>query len=99
MCWYINAYERKKQSVHDIFYSITPDYPDVKLHFLKHERCLQVIWSSALPKNPRNCDDVARIFQRSDVMQLLGTTKDGHEFYNGAVESDDYSFCVFSSKT
>lgn len=32
-------------------------------------------------------------------MQLLGTTKDGHEFYNGAVESDDYSFCVFSSKT
>lgn len=33
----------KKQSVHDIFYSITPDYPDVKLNFLKHERCLQVI--------------------------------------------------------
>lgn len=60
----------KKQSVRDIFYSVMSKHPDVKLEFYKHERGLQMIRNSALPKNPLNCHDIAKIFERADIIYL-----------------------------
>lgn len=87
----------KKQAVRDIFYAVLSDYPDVKLDFYKCERGLQMIRSASLPKNPLNCDDISNLFEREDIMNILGRTKTGETFYNGTVEGDDYGFCAFSS--
>lgn len=89
----------KKQSVRDIFYSVVSKHPDVKLEFYSIERSLQIIRNSALPKNPTNCDEISNIFERDDIYKLLGTSKDDKPFFNGAVEGNGYSFCIFSSHT
>lgn len=91
-------FNEKKQSVRNIFYSVLSNYPNVKMDFYENERCLQLIRNSVLPKNPTTCDDIAKIFEREDIMKLLGTTKDGKAFYNGVFECEECSFCVFSSK-
>lgn len=87
----------KKQAVRDIFYSVLADYPDIKLDFFKCERGLQMIRSASLPKNPLNCNDVSKIFEREELLELLGTATTGETFYNGTLEGDDYGICVFSS--
>lgn len=87
----------KKKAVRDIFYSVLSEYPDVKIDFYKHERGLQMIRSDSLPKNPLNCNDISKMFERKDTIELLGTTKTGDIFYNGSMEGNDYGFCVFSS--
>lgn len=87
----------KKQAVRDIFYAVLSDYPDVKLDFFKYERGLQIIRSASLPKNPSSCDEISKIFQRKELVELLGTTRNGEIFYNGTMEGHDYGFCVFSS--
>lgn len=89
----------RKQSVRDIFYSVANNHPDFGINFYKVERSLQLIRSAALPKNPTNADEIAKMFQRNDIAKMLGTTKDGRPFYNGVFESDDFSFCVFSSQS
>lgn len=89
----------RKQSARDIFYSVANNYPNFKIKFFDVERGLQVLRSAALPKNPTNADEIAKMFQRDDIAKLLGTTKDGRPFYNGVFESDDFSFCVFSSES
>lgn len=89
----------RKQSFRDIFYSIVSKYPRVQLNFYTHERSLQTIRNNALPRNPKTANDISEIFGREDVMALLGTTKDDKPFYNGAFESQEFSFCMFSSPT
>lgn len=89
----------RKQSARDIFYSVLSNHPGVKIDFFKVERGLQLLRSAALPKNPANCDEIAEMFSREDIMKLIGTTKDGKVFYNGVFESNEYSFCVFSSES
>lgn len=88
----------KKQSVRDIFYSILSKYPDCNLSFAKHERSLQLIRSAALPNNPLLCDDVAKMFERQDVMQLVGTTKDGGAFLTVRLFSSSASIELFEKK-
>lgn len=91
----------RRQSVRDIFYAVLADHPHLKntfgQKFFKQERALQLIRNKSMPKNPKTADEIAKIFARSDVMSLLGNAKDGTVFYNGSVECEDFSFCVFSS--
>lgn len=89
----------KKQAVRDIFYSVMSEYPNVEIDFFKVERTLQSIRKATLQKNPASCDDIAKIFARDDIFKLIGTTKDGQQFYNGVFESDEFSYCVLSSPT
>lgn len=93
----------RRQSVRDIYFAVLADYPNLKKtlgeRFYKHERALQLIRNKALPENPQSADDIAKVFAREDVMNLLGKAKDGTVFYNGAVECEDFSFCVFSSES
>lgn len=88
----------KKQSVRDIFYSVLSKYPEVKLDFYEHERGLQILRNSALPKNPVDCNDISNIFERADINNLLGTTKEGVNFFDGVLEGENASMCFFSSK-
>lgn len=88
----------RKQSVRDIFYSVLSKYPAADIEFFKHERTLQLIINAALPKNPVNTSDIVNIFQRDDLMQLLGNAKDNSQFFDGVLEGNDYSACFFSSK-
>lgn len=87
----------KKQSVRDIFYSVKANYPDVEIDFYKIERTLQINRNAALPSNPTTCDDIQKIFERSDIMNLIGMTKQIETFFNGVFESQHHSFCVFSA--
>lgn len=93
----------RRQSVRDVFYAVLAEYPHLKNtlgnNFFKHERALQLIRNKAIPENPKTADEIAKIFTRDDIMNLLGNTKDGSILYDGAMECDDFSFCVFSSKS
>lgn len=89
----------RKRSVRDIFYSVMSNNTHVKIDFFKVERCLQLIRSAALPKNPSTVDEIANLFAQEDIKKMLGTTKDGKKFYNGAFESSTVSFCIFSSES
>lgn len=91
----------RKQSVRDIFYSILSKYPEAKgtISFDSSiERTLSTIRSATLPKNPVETADIVNIFNRDDVMNLIGKTKNGSVFYDGVIEGDDYAACFFSSK-
>lgn len=87
----------KKQNPRNIFYSVVSNYPHVNIDFFEHQRGIQLLVKAAIPKNPSNCDDIEHIFQRDDIAKLLGTTKCGRTFYNGAFECAQFSFCLFSS--
>lgn len=88
----------RKQSVRDIFYSILAKYPGAQIDFFKHERALQLIRCDALPKNPLDASHISNMFDRNDVLELLGKTKGGQLFFDGILEGPDYSECFFSSK-
>lgn len=88
----------RKQSVRDIFYSVLGKYPGTQIDFFKHERNLQMIRNSALPKNPVDPIDIENLFKRNDALELLGKTREGSLFYDGIIEGVDYSACFFSSK-
>lgn len=70
------------------------------MDYFKYERTLQLIRSASFPKNPVTCDEISEAFQNRNIMDAIGrsqhVTKD--EFYNGIVQNEQYSFCVFSSK-
>lgn len=88
---------QRKQSVRDIFYDVMSKYPLVELDFFRHEKTLSNIRNQSLPKNPNTCDEISKIFERKDIIDLIGTTKTGEMFFNGVMESNEYNFCIFSS--
>lgn len=98
-----NLLNERRQSVRDIFYAVLAEYPHLKKtlgeKFYKHERALQIIRNRSMPENPKSANEIAKMFERADVMNLLGNAKDGTVFYNGAMECEDFSFCVFSSES
>lgn len=73
------------------------NHPDVSIDFYSVERNLQIIRNKSLPKNPICCDDISKIFEREDIVEILGKSKKGDIFYNGCMETNGFSFCVFSS--
>lgn len=88
----------RKQSVRDVFYSVLSKYPTVQMDFFQHERALQLIRNESLPKNPINTADIETMFQRDDIMTMLGKSKEGELFFDGVLEGNEYSACFFSSK-
>lgn len=95
----------KKQSVRDIFYSVLSKYPNLKVDFTSSlQRNLQLIRTSALPKNPYNGTEIAKMFESEKVMNLIGISKTKSIFFDGVIEAsgpkedDNYSACFFSSK-
>lgn len=88
----------KKQSVRDIFYSVLSKHPEINLEFYKHERGLQMIRNSALPQNPLNCHDIAKIFERADIHNILGRTEEGDIFFDGDFEKPDCFMTFFRRK-
>lgn len=56
--------------------------------------------SRAIPKNPTNCQEINDAFREENVMNALGRSKlPGNSiFFDGVVERETHSFCVFSSK-
>lgn len=68
--------------------------------FNKYERTLQMIRDKTIPKNPTNCGDISAAFQDETILNTLGRSKhtDKSIFFDGVVEKDTHSFCVFSSK-
>lgn len=74
--------------------------PGVALDFFKYERTLQLIRSASFPKNPVTCDEISNAFQNENIMNSIGRSQHvaKEAFFNGVVQSEEYSFCVFSSK-
>lgn len=72
----------------------------MQLEYKKHQRNVQKIRDSAIPRNPTNCAGIRDAFQQDDIMATLGRSKhlDHPIFFDGVVEKRKHSFCVFSSK-
>lgn len=93
-----------KLSVRDIFYSVLSKYPTAKIDFTSSlQRNLQLIRAAALPKNPNNGSDIAKMFDDENVMHLIGISKTKSTFFDGILEGgnrkeDKFSACFFSSK-
>lgn len=68
--------------------------------FTKKKRTLQRLKRGVLPKNPTSVADILSALIDKAVLDTYGKTiheNENHKFYNGAVETSKYSFCVFSS--
>lgn len=73
---------------------------DVKLDFFKHERALQNLRKTAIPANPSTCSEIGDAFMKENIMNGLGKSQHSEKniFFDGVVETNRYSFCIFSSK-
>lgn len=87
-------------TVRDIFNQVLLENPGVQLPFTKYERTLQLIRDKTIPKNPTNCGEIFNAFQDETILNTLGRSKhvDKSIFFDGVVEKNTHSFCVFSSK-
>lgn len=74
--------------------------PGVTLDYFKYERTLQLIRSASFPKNPLTCDEIVDAFKDKNIMDAIGRSQHVAKdvFYDGVVQTEHYSFCVFSSK-
>lgn len=66
-------------------------------------RTLQKIKSTTIPKAPQNAAEITNAFNVEAVREKFGRTirsdeEKRTEFFKGAVEHDNYSFCVFASE-
>lgn len=71
------------------------------MDFDKKKRTLQRLKRGVLPKNPTSVEEIVAAFNDEAIAKTYGRTlhKDNNfAFYDGAIETKKYSFCVFSSK-
>lgn len=70
------------------------------MNFFKHERTLQKIRNHAFPTNPKDCAEIIAAFENQNIMDSIGRSQhvSKYAFFNGAVKTEEHSFCVFSSK-
>lgn len=64
-------------------------------------RNCQKIKNGVVPKNPTNVDELNETFKDEQVMNTYGFSQhkeDRRRFFDVAVQRNDYSYCVFSSK-
>lgn len=76
-------------------------HQDVDIQFESRKRTMQRMKRGVLPSNPQTVDDINKAFENVDVMKGYGQTlhkNKNHAFFDGAVSTNEYSFCVFSSK-
>lgn len=75
--------------------------PDVKMS-KGILRTLQKIRSKTIPKAPKNAQEITDAFNIEAVYEKFGKTirtneNERSEFFKGAIEHENYSFCVFAS--
>lgn len=76
-------------------------HQNVDIDYKKYERTFQRIKRGVLPKNPTKIKEIVDSFNEETILKTYGHTlhmEISYKFYDGAIETDDYSFCVFSSK-
>lgn len=81
-------------------YNFSDQEGSSKVSYDRVRRGLQRIQSRNFPKNPENVEDILRAFSDEDFMENFGTSleKEKHPFYRGAVETDEFSYCIFASE-
>lgn len=82
-------------------YYLTNRHQDVDIDLAKHERTLQRVKRGILPNNPKSVDEINAAFANPAVMKSYGQTlhkEKEYKFFRGAVATEGYSFCVFSSE-
>lgn len=77
-------------------------YPNSNLRFAKIQKTLQRIKNGVLPKNPSTVQQINAAFEQPEILQAFGHTfgENGTKdiFFDTAVDTDDFKYCVFSSK-
>lgn len=55
-----------------------------------------------MPKNPKNVEEFLDAFNKKDILEDFGYAynkqKEKDVFFNGAVDTGEFSYCVFSSR-
>lgn len=70
------------------------------IDFNKKKRTIQRLKRGVLPKNPTTVAEILAAFEDPAIFDTHGKTLHENEnfpFYSGAIETDKFSYCVFSS--
>lgn len=92
-----------EKAIGTIFYSEVQSNQSVgkSLSFNKMKRGLTYLRSKVFPTSPRSSAEIVEAFQKETVMSAIGMSR--HDvplkFYRGAIDTEEYSFCVFSSQS
>lgn len=74
---------------------------DATIDYNSKKRTIQRLKRGILPRNPTTVDAIQKAFDDAKVMATYGHSlhvDKPFRFFDGTVETKDYSFCVFSSK-
>lgn len=74
---------------------------NANIDFNRKKRTIQRLKRGVLPQSPKTVAEILAAFDKSAVFDTYG--KSLHEgedlpFFNGAIETKDFSYCVFSSR-
>lgn len=76
-------------------------HQDVDIEYEKHQRTFQRIKRGVLPKSPLTIKELNAAFLDEKIFKCYGMTlhvQNNHKFFDAAIETENYSFSVFSSK-
>lgn len=70
------------------------------MDFHSIERTMQRMKRGILPPSPSSVSEILSAYEKPEIFNVYGVSLHGTEFvfFNGAVETAQYSFCVYSSK-
>lgn len=74
---------------------------NANIDFNKKKRTIQRLKRGVLPINPTCVDDIIAAFSKTAVYDTYGKSlheNEDYPFYNGAVQTSKFSYCVFSSR-
>lgn len=91
---------KRLASVRSIFTSVKKEYPRCTLEYRNIQKTLERVKSGVLPKNPISVSQIHESFQNPEILKSFGFTfGDDKPFFDTAVETEQFSYCVFSSKS
>lgn len=74
-------------------------YPKSSVRYSQVYRTLQRIKKGVLPKNPVSIQEINEAFRDPEILKSFGNAYGIEEkFFDAAVETDNFSYCIFSSK-
>lgn len=98
---HICAYLSHSHSLSSFFSILLQRNQNAHIDFTKKKRTLQRLKRGTLPKNPTTVAEILAAFILPAVFSTYGKSLHENEdlpFYNGAVETKKFSYCVFSSR-
>lgn len=99
---YTLAGGKRLASVRSIFSNVMQQYPRSNLKLSSIRKTLSRLKKGTLPTNPKNVHEINEAFRNPEILRSFGYSfgENGttEKFFDTAVETENFSYCVFSSK-